>query len=169
MALFSCNSPNYPYRNDKLMNIDPKDPATYPVWTTDTIRYRDLDPNEHVNNGAINEYFEDGRVRFRQDYLSAAAYDILSGFALVRFTVEYHRPIFFPGEVEIGTAITRIGRTSYTLVQGLFRDGQCVASAEVISVLIDTKTGTPVPIPDKLRSLMEQVAPTQSEDRASGA
>ena len=151
------------------MNIDPKDPETYPVWTKDTIRYRDLDPNEHVNNGAINEYFEDGRVRFRKDYLTCAAHDILSGFALVRFTVEYHRPLFFPGEVDIGTAITRIGRTSYTLVQGLFRDGQCVASAEVISVLIDTQTGAPTPIPNEVRSVMEQVAPNRSEHGTGSA
>ena len=141
------------------MSIDPKDPGTYPIWTKDSIRYRDLDPNEHVNNGAINEYFEDGRVRFRQDYLMPVAFDILSGFALARFTVEYHRPLFFPGDVDIGTAITRIGRTSYTLIQGLFRDGECVASAEVVSVLIDRDTGTPTPIPDKLRTLMEEVAP----------
>ena len=151
------------------MNIDPKDPATYPVWTKDSIRYRDLDPNEHVNNGAINEYFEDGRVRFRQDYLTSAAYDVLSGFVLARFTVEYYSPIFFPGEVDIGTAITRVGRTSYTLIQGLFHDGQCVASAEVVSVLIDPHTGKPTPIPDRLRTLMEEVAPSGNEDTDAGA
>ena len=145
------------------MSINEKDPGTYPVWTKDSIRYRDLDPNEHVNNGAINEYFEDGRVRFRQDYLTSAAFDILSGFALARFAVEYHRPLFFPGEVDIGTAITRIGNSSYTLIQGLFRDGECVASAEVVSVLIDRDTGKPTPIPDKLRTLMEAVAPARAE------
>ena len=141
------------------MEIDRKHPATYPVWTKDTIRYRDLDPNEHVNNGAINEYFEDGRVRFRQDYLTSAAYDVLSGFVLARFTVEYHRPIFFPGEVDIGTAIVCVGRTSYTLIQGLFCDDACVASAEVISVLIDPQSAKPTPIPERLRTLMEAAAP----------
>ena len=35
------------------------------TWTTVSVRYGDLDPNGHVNNGAINQYFEDGRVGFR--------------------------------------------------------------------------------------------------------
>ena len=144
------------------MSIDPKNPKTYPVWTADSIRYCDLDPNEHVNNGAINEFFEDGRVRFRKEYLTSAAFDVLSGFVLARFVVEYHQPLFFPGEVDIGTAITCLGRTSYTLIQGLFRDTQCVASAEVISVLIDTDTGKPTPIPDQLRALMEAAAPARN-------
>ena len=144
------------------MSIDPKDPDTYPVWTRDVIRYSDLDPNDHVNNGAINEYFEDGRVRFRQDYLSSAAFDVLSGFVLARFIVEYHRPLFFPGDVDIGTAITRVGRTSYTLIQGLFRERECIASAEVISVLIDPDTHKPTPIPDPLRASMEAVAPARN-------
>ncbi len=145
------------------MSIEPKNPGSYPVWTKDSIRYRDLDPNGHVNNGAINEFFEDGRVRFRQDYLTSVASDILSGFVIARFCVEYHRPLFFPGDVDIGTAITRVGRTSYTLMQGLFRDGECVASAEVVSVLIDRDTGKPTLIPDKLRTLMEKVAPARAE------
>ena len=145
------------------MAVDPKKTDTYPVWTRDSIRYRDLDPNEHVNNGAINEYFEDGRVRFRHDFLTSVAYDVLSGFVLARFTVEYHRPLFFPGEGDIGTAITRVGRSSYTLIQGLFSDGECVASAEVISVLIDRNTARPTPIPDTLRTVMEKVAPARHE------
>ena len=39
------------------MSIDAKDSDTYSVWTKDSIRYQDLDPNEPVNYGAINEYF----------------------------------------------------------------------------------------------------------------
>ena len=31
--------------------------ATYRIWIQDVVRYGDLDPNEHVNNGAINAYF----------------------------------------------------------------------------------------------------------------
>ena len=62
------------------MSIDAKDSDTYSVWTKDSIRYQDLDPNEPVNYGAINEYFEDGQGRFRQDYLVSGAFDILSVF-----------------------------------------------------------------------------------------
>ena len=140
------------------MSVDPKDHRIYPVWTTDSIRFSDLDPNDHVNNGAIGEFFEDGRVRYRQAHLRSVESDILAGFVLVRSTLEYHKPLYFPGDVDIGTAITRVGRTSYTLVQGLFRKGECIATAEIISVLVDPESGTPSPISDDLRALMKQTA-----------
>ena len=141
------------------MSPNPKDPGTYPIWTTDSIRYRDLDPNEHVNHGAMNEFFEDGRVRFRQEHFRSVEPDILAGFVLARHTIEYHKPLFFPGDVDIGTAIIRVGRTSYTLLQGLFHNGECIATAEVISVFVDSKSGAPTPISDDLRALMERAAP----------
>ena len=37
----------------------------YATWVTERIRYNDLDPNNHINNIAINQIFEDGRVDFR--------------------------------------------------------------------------------------------------------
>lgn len=42
--------------------------SIYRIWTKDIVRYSDLDPNGHVNNGAINQYFEDGRIALRNDY-----------------------------------------------------------------------------------------------------
>ena len=67
-----------------MSDIDLTDRASYRVWTRDTIRYSDLDPNDHVNNGAINAYFEDGRVRFRKQHLSHLGAGILAGFVLVK-------------------------------------------------------------------------------------
>ncbi len=49
----------------------------YQTWTTVSVRYSDLDPNHHVNNGAINQYFEDGRVGFRLQRLTEVAGDTL--------------------------------------------------------------------------------------------
>ena len=46
-----------------------KDRKNYVSWAQSTIRYCDLDPNGHVNNGAINTFFEDGRVLFRDEYM----------------------------------------------------------------------------------------------------
>ena len=43
------SSPNYRIRK------------AYTDWSTNNVRYSDLDPNGHVNNGAINTFFEDGK------------------------------------------------------------------------------------------------------------
>jgi len=130
----------------------------YVSWTSATIRYRDLDPNGHVNNGAINEFFEDGRVQFRHEQMTTLGDDILAGFALVKFSVEYFKTLHYPGSVDIGTVVTKIGRTSYVLGQGIFNGDagdNCVAFAEVITVCLNAETQKSQPINDELRVILE--------------
>jgi len=132
-----------------------KSREAYASWTGATIRYRDLDPNGHVNNGAINEFFEDGRVQFRHERLITLGDDILAGFALVKFSVEYFKTLHYPGSVDIGTVVTKIGRTSYVLGQGIFSGDECVAVAEVITVCLNAETQKSQPIGDELRAILE--------------
>ena len=136
-------------------DIDLTDRDIFVVWTTDTVRYGDLDPNLHVNNGAINQFFEDGRVNFRQQRLSSTDGDKLTGFAVVKFSVSYRAPAHYPGEVEIGTVVTRVGGSSYGLGQGVFQNGICVATAEVVTVHFDPETSTSRPLPDDIRAALD--------------
>jgi|TARA_B100000315_G_scaffold241582_1_gene262587 acyl-CoA thioester hydrolase len=134
------------------LNLKSRD--AYVSWTSATIRYRDLDPNGHVNNGAINEFFEDGRVQFRNDRMISLGDNILAGFALVKFSVEYYKTLHYPGSVDIGTVVTKIGRTSYVLGQGIFSGDECIAVAEVITVCLDDQTQKSQPIGDELRAIL---------------
>jgi len=137
-----------------MSEIDLTDRASYRVWTRDTIRYSDLDPNDHVNNGAINAYLEDGRVRFRNQHLSHLGAGILAGFVLVKYTIEYRAMLHFPGEVDIGTTIIRIGGSSYTQGQAVFRDDTCIATARVVVVRVSPETGRSVPLDDTLKQAL---------------
>ena len=137
-----------PSPNLKTMSI-------YSNWAKSTIRYSDLDPNGHVNNGAINAFFEDGRVCFRNDRMLKLGDEILTGFALVKFTVEYLAPLYFPGSVDVGTVVTRIGQSSFSLGQGIFSDGTCVATAEVITVSFDPKSKHSQKLTPELRTILE--------------
>ena len=136
-----------PSPNLKTMSI-------YSNWAKSTIRYSDLDPNGHVNNGAINAFFEDGRVCFRNDRMLKLGDEILTGFALVKFTVEYLAPLYFPGSVDVGTVVTRIGGSSFSLGQGIFSDGTCVATAEVITVSFDPKSKHSQKLTPELRAIL---------------
>lgn len=135
--------------------IDFKSRDAYVNWATSTIRYGDLDPNGHVNNGAINAFFEDGRVHFRSDRMAQLGDDILTGFALVKFSVEYLKTLHFPGSVDIGTVVKKVGRTSYVLGQGIFEGDTCIAVAEVITVCLNNETQKSQPIEGDLRSILE--------------
>lgn len=140
---------------EDLKPFDGKSRAVYADWSRVTIRFADLDPNGHVNNGAINQFFEDGRVHFRNARMGTLGSAILTGFAIARFSAEYHAALNYPGEVEVGTVVTRIGRSSYTLGQGVFSGDKCIATAEVITVFFDPQSGKSRPLTDELRAVLE--------------
>ena len=137
-------------------HIDLAKPNIYPSWTKSTIRYSDLDPNGHVNNGAVNAFFEDGRICFRNEQMLQLGDDILAGFVIVKFSANYLAPLFFPGSVDIGTVVTRVGRSSYDLGQGVFDSEQCVATAEVVTVFIDSNTKKSQELTHDLRAILER-------------
>jgi acyl-CoA thioester hydrolase len=142
-----------------MSEISLKDPSSYSTWITDIIRYSDLDPNGHVNNGAINAFFEDGRVRFRDQHMAEVTGDILAGFVLVKYTIEYHAMLHFPGTVKVGTTVIRIGSSSYTLGQGIFHDEQCIATAEVVTVRVDPETGKTTPLGEEYKDRLRHAGP----------
>ena len=129
----------------------------YSSWISVSSRYSDLDPNEHVNNGAINSFFEEGRVNLRAERMAELDKNILSGFALVRFTVEYLREIKYPGLIEVGTMVKKVGNTSYTLGQALFRGTDCFSVAEAVTVFLNPNNKRPEPIDEHLRGILNSL------------
>jgi acyl-CoA thioester hydrolase len=133
--------------------IDLTDRGAFAEWTRATIRYADLDPNGHVNNGAINQFFEEGRVQFRTARMAPLGTATLAGFALVRYSAVYRAALHYPGDVEIGTVVTRIGGSSYDLGQGIFVGDRCIATAEVTTVhIVDGRSAS---LPDAVRAILE--------------
>lgn len=142
-----------------MSDIDLKSRESFSTWITDVIRYNDLDPNGHVNNIAILMFFEDGRVMFRDRHFKAQVDNVLSGFVLARYTIEYHRPLAFPGSVEVGTTITRIGRSSYNFGQAVFSGDACIATAEAVQVRVDPDSGRSVPLSNEFKVLLKAASP----------
>lgn len=142
-----------PEKSEKMADLAVRD--TYDSWTKVSIRFGDLDPNNHVNNGAINQYFEDGRVTFRTSRMAGLPAVALAGFAVVKFSATYHAALHYPGEVEVGTVVTRMGTSSYDLGQAVFQGGKCIATAQVVTVHIDPASGKASPLPDDVRAILE--------------
>ena len=53
---------------------------------------------------------------------------------IVSLTLDFHAEVTWPGRVEIGTRVAKIGRGSVTIEQGLFQGGRCVATASTVIV-----------------------------------
>jgi acyl-CoA thioester hydrolase len=143
---------------ESVSSIELNKKENFATWISDVIRFNDLDPNGHVNNVAVCTFFEDGRVMFRDRHFKSQVENVLTGFVLARYLIEYHRPLEFPGEVDVGTTIIRIGRSSYTFGQAVFRGQECAATAEAVQVRVDPKTGRSVPLSDEFKAILESLA-----------
>jgi acyl-CoA thioester hydrolase len=123
--------------------------TAFPGRVPDIIRFADLDRQGHVNNAVYSTYLETGRV--------AIIYDPDHGFqvegattVLARLEIDFRRELHWPGTVEIGTAVAEIGRSSYTLQQAVFHDGECAAIGRATMVLMDRATRQSQELPSEL-------------------
>jgi acyl-CoA thioester hydrolase len=69
---------------------------------------------------------------------------------MVRLDLHFRAELRWPGTIEMGLGVSRFGRTSVTFDQVVFSQGNCVASAQAVTVLIDEKTRKPSPITDEI-------------------
>lgn len=134
------------------------DPAlpldAYPAKTLQTLRYNDMDQAGHVNNAVYSTLFEAGRVPILYDpdrQMPPAG----CHFSIVRLTVDFMAEMTWPGEVTIGTGVTRIGGSSVALRQAVFNEGRCCAAAESVVVLTDSTARKSKPLPEHARAWFE--------------
>jgi acyl-CoA thioester hydrolase len=121
----------------------------FPYRLTDNVRFADLDPNQHVNNAVYATYFETGRVTLMKD----RSYGLMpEGLAwiMVRLDIHFRAELRWPGVIEMGLGVSKFGRTSVTFDQVVFSQGQCVASAQSITVLIDEATRKPTALTSEI-------------------
>jgi acyl-CoA thioester hydrolase len=65
--------------------------------------------------------------------------------------------LHFPGEADIGTTVVRIGGSSYTLGQGVFRDDTCIATSHVVTVRLSEATGRATPLDEEFKQALRDV------------
>ena len=128
---------------------------TFSNWTRISIRYSDLDPIGHVNNAVTPMFFEEARGSVVYPVLQADGRGDLD-LVLVRTVIDYVKELTYPGAVDIGTRVHRVGTKSLHIVHGVFdaATGACAATGECILVIFDQKLRASVSPPDELRALL---------------
>lgn len=134
-------------------------PETYGLWRQDIIRFADLDVLGHVNNVAYMVFFETGRVAFLEQLgaLSPCGRDDRVTFVLAHVAADYLEELYYPGTVEIGTAVRHIGTSSFHLGHGIFHDGACKAIATSVLVQVRGRPIHSVPLTDDQKSRMRSI------------
>lgn len=111
----------------------------FPGRALDKIRYGDTDRQGHVNNAVFATFLETGRVELLHLGQHPVA-DEGCSFVIAHLGVDFRAEILWPGDVVIGTRVTKVGSSSIRLTQALFQGDTCNATAETVIVHIDQTT-----------------------------
>lgn len=137
---------NAPIRAEALPLLE-----DFPYRLSDNVRFADLDINQHVNNASYASYFETSRVMLMKDPTNGLQPEGL-GWVMVRLDINFRAELHWPGTIELGLGVAKIGRTSVSFDQVVFSEGKCVASARAVNVLVDQLTRKPAPLTDAVKA-----------------
>ena len=102
----------------------------------------------HVNNVSFAAYIEAARTMLIQGLLDQFKHDGLD-FILARVVIDYRSELHYPGSVDVGARLTRLGSKSLTSSYGIFVDDRCIATGESVNVFYDMNSRTSMqPPPD---------------------
>jgi 1,4-dihydroxy-2-naphthoyl-CoA hydrolase len=77
-------------------------------------------------------------------------------FVIVHAEADYLSSLRVGDNLEIHLTCEHVGNTSYTLLYHIFRGQELVGTAKTVHVTLDNKTRTKIPIPEKVRSMLEK-------------
>jgi len=117
------------------------------------VRFRDIDAFRHVNNASFFTYMEEARVRYLVEVLEVNAVERMP-LILAAVKIDFRAPILFGQEVEIGTTVDWIGRSSFSMSHRMTAtpDDRLVAEADTILVAYDYAAEGPMAVPDAWRA-----------------
>jgi acyl-CoA thioester hydrolase len=125
------------------------DVDSYPVRFAYRTLFSDMDANRHLNNVAFGRLFEEGRVELHRRAFGTFLAPHGLTMMLATITIEFIVEARYPGSVEVASAVTRIGGSSFTLGQAVYQDGACVALADC--VMVKATAGRPVALTETER------------------
>jgi acyl-CoA thioester hydrolase len=122
-------------------------------------RWMDNDVYGHVNNALYYAFFD---TAINEYLIAEGGHDITSGSAMA-FAAESHcqylSPLAFPGVIDIGLRVGKLGNSSVRYELAIFKQGETFAAAAgyFVHVFVDRITQRPVPLPLKIRAALERL------------
>ncbi|MBA2466782.1 MAG: acyl-CoA thioesterase [Sphingomonas sp.] len=143
-----------------MTRAEPRGRGAYPHFTTVTTRWADNDAYGHVNNTVYYQWFDSAVNALLVD---AGLLDIANGDPIglvVETGCTYFAPLSFPGDVDVGIAIDRLGGSSVTYRLGVFARGAPDPAAQGIftHVYVSRESLRPVPLPQQWREKLTTLA-----------
>lgn len=130
--------------------------ALYPHRVEVTARFSDLDPQRHLNNARLTEFYQEARLSFYHRLRATHGYqrDRGSRIMVAHHAIDYLGEVAYPGTVLMAAGVAHIGRTSHTLATAMFTQDRCVGLSK--AVLVYTVDSAATEIPAEFRALLEK-------------
>ena len=133
---------------------------SYRWFMTCPTRWADNDAYGHVNNTVFYQWFD---TAVNAWLVEVGLLDIERGDPIglvVETGCTYFAPLSFPGDVEVGIAVERLGSSSVTYRIGVFGAGSDKSSAQghFTHVYVGRENRRPTPLPPEWRAKLETLA-----------
>ena len=137
----------------------PESRSAYKAFRTIGTRWMDNDVYGHVNNVVYYSWFD---TAVNAHLIERGALDIHGGDTIglvIETQCNYFTPLAFPENVEAGIRVARLGGSSVRYEVGLFAAGEPTTAAKghFVHVYVDQATRRPVPLPARLRAVLEDL------------
>lgn len=127
----------------------PRERSAYARFTSFRTRWMDNDQFGHLNNVLYYSFFDSA---VNETLIGEFGFDP-NADASVYYVVEtgcsFHAGVAFPGMLDIGVRVAKLGSSSVAYEIGVFGEGEELAAAtgRFVHVMVDRATERPVPIP----------------------
>lgn len=118
-----------------------------------SVRWRDLDAFNHVNNSSYLTFLEEARLqwlrRLSGPWLTEHAVPVMAASEL-----NYRRPIEWPAQLHVKLLCARLGNSSITIAHRIVDaedNDRLYCDGHIVMVWMDPSTGKSVPLPQAVR------------------
>ena len=136
--------------------------SSYKKWSREILRYSDLDPVGHVNNNAYGQLVENARTLLFDDAQKISGQNNKEiqtrDWVIRRLEFDFLKELRYPGEVDVGIAVTQFGNSSMIIQHGVFSKDYCAATAMGVSVYFDLSKRASTTIPRAIKEAMKNLA-----------
>ena len=139
-----------------IIKVKPED---FKFWTKTKTRWGDMDGLRHINHAAYLSYMETARMEWL-DQLGFVneRWNSEVGVILASAKIDYFSQIHHPEELDIGLAISKIGKTSFDLLTGIFNQGKSKIIVQAVFVLVtfNYNQNKSISVPNNIHALLRK-------------
>jgi len=122
------------------------------------VRFKDIDVGGHAHHSHALVYFEEARAAYWARVTGKGGLDGVD-YILAEVSVRYHARVRWPGTVEVGVPVLRLGSKHFEMAyEG--RDpetGELLLSGHTVQIMYDYERGSTAGIPPDTRRAIEEL------------